>query len=551
MIEGVETYGENPSANDGEPPAGLEKPVRTNGAQAWQRAVRSLWSIASSPWLVLVLSTLLVLLLALTWILPQVPGQLSSEAGAAERWLTSAAASWGGLGSLFRSLGLFQIMHSSLLQLLVALLMFALMVQLARLLWTAYVLRKAPEVLDITSGINGEPLPISTAGTLLRWRLSHPAPPLALAGELQRLLDARLRHVDRRTVRVAAALAPADEPPLDIHEPADGPTLEERMLALRGLNASMLRPLLVLGMLTALSLIWINAIFGWEFTAQQLAPGERMADAVHDLRFEYHLERPSPDFLQPSLIATVGNDTASMPVTQEMQEQVGNAVVRAQPGAPGLLVQTVDDALLLARPGQAVPVSAIGFGFPSVGSEETLLLPQQAIGLRIVRIEQGKPGGAEDGFLVEVFQGGNERAISRITVDHSQIVSIPTFTGEVLLAMTPLPNLNIQVRHGPGYWLLWPALALLALGAIGFAQQSGFVLAQIGPWPPERAVITLQSDLPGEMASLRRLYSEQQGGVRPAGERHSERIGERHNERSREPAPFRGQKSIDSTDSEG
>ena len=89
--------------------------------------------------------------------------------------------------------------------------MFALLVQLARLLWTAYVLRKAPEVLDITSGINGEPLPIATAGTLLRWRLSHPAPPLALAGELQRLLDARLRHVDRRTVRVAAALlSPAD-----------------------------------------------------------------------------------------------------------------------------------------------------------------------------------------------------------------------------------------------------------------------------------------------------------------------------------------------------
>ena len=89
------------------------------------------------------------------------------------------------------------------------------------------------------------------------------------------------------------------------------------------------------------------------------------------------------------------------------------------------------------------------------------------------------------------------------------IVPIPTFTGDVLLAMTPLPNLSIQVRHGPGYWLLWPALALLVLGALGFAQQAGFVLAQIGPWPPERAVITLQSDLPGEMASLHRWYSEQ------------------------------------------
>jgi hypothetical protein len=565
MIDSVENYGENPSASDGESLADLAASARPTGAQAWQRAVRSLWNIASSPWLVLVLSVLLVLLLALTWVVPQVPGQLSSEAGAAERWLTSAAAAWGGLGSLFRGLGLFQIMHSPLLQLLLALLMFVIVVQLARLLWTAYLLRKAPQVLDITNGINGEPLPIATAGTLLRWRLSHPAPPLALAGELQRLLDARLRHVDRRTVRVAVAPLPTDDEPLiEGAEPGERITLEERMLAMRGLNAAMLRPLLALGMLIALALIWINAIFGWEFTAQQLAPGERTADAVHDLRFEYHLEQPSPSVLQPSLVATVGNDTASIPVTQEMQEQVGDAVVRAQPGAPGLLVQTVDNSLLLARPGQAVPVSTVGLGFPSAGSEETLLLPQQAVGLRIVRMELGQPGAAEDGFLVEVFQGGNERAVSRYTVDGSEIVSIPTFTGEVLLAMTPLPNLSIQVSHGPGYWLLWPALALLALGALGFAQQAGFVLAQIGPWPPERAVITLQSDLPGEMASLHRWYSEQQGGTwftgertgidRPGerhNERHSERYSERYNERNRDAASVRGQKSIDSTHIEG
>jgi hypothetical protein len=559
MMGSVEKYAENPSTEDSQSPASFESPARTSGAQLWQHAVRGLWRAAASPWLVLMLSTLLVLLLALTWVLPQVPGQLSSEAGAAERWLTAAAATRGGLGILLRSLGLFQIMHSPLLQLLLALLLFTLLVQLARLLWTAYVLRKAPAVLDVTSGINGEPLPITAAGTLLRWRLSHPAQPLALAGELQRLLDARLRHVDRRTARVAAvALPPGEENDQALLEPTDAITLEERLLALRGLNGVLLRPLLILGMLLALALIWINALFGWEFTAQQLVPGERTADAVHDLRFEYHLEQPSPGFLQPSLIATVGNDTVSIPVTQEMQEQVGNAIVRAQPGTPGLLVRTVDDALLLARPGQAVPVSAIGLGFPSVGSEETLLLPQQAVGLRIVRMEQGERGPVEDGFLIEVYQGGNERPVARTTVDRSEIVSIPIFSGEVLLAVTPLPNLSIQVRHSPGYWLLWPALALLMLGALGFVQQSGFVLAQIGPWPPERSVITLQSDLPGEMASLHRWYSEQQAAVRQ-GERHGESRRESHHELRREPgrepshetASLRGYKSIDMADTEG
>ncbi|MFN8466371.1 MAG: hypothetical protein U0X20_12510 [Caldilineaceae bacterium] len=536
-MDTYENSDENGGSGNDESRVDLENTDGADGAQpraqAWQAAVRSLWHFAGSPWLVLALSIMLVLLLTLTWLLPQVPGDLGNEAGAAERWLNGTAAAWGGLGTLFRSLGLFQVMHSTVLQLLLALLLFAILVQFARLLWTAYLLRKTPRALDVTNGINGEPLPIATAGTLLRWRLSHPAPPLALAGELQRLLEARLRHVDRRTVRVAPAPILEGETSEEVPETHEGLTLEERMLALRGVNASLLRPLLPLGMVFALALIWLNAVVGWQFTAPQLSPGEWTADAVHDLRFEYHLEQPSPGVLQPSLIATVGDDTVSIPVTQEMQEQVGDAVVRAQPGAPGLLVQTVNDALLLARPGQAVPVGTIGFGFPSLGSEETLLLPQQAVGLRIVRMELGPAGAAGDGFLVEVFQGGNERAVARITVDGSTIVPIPTFTGDVLLAMTPLPNLSVQVRHGPGYWLLWPALALVVLGALGFAQQAGFVLAQIGPWPPERAVVTLQSDLRGEMASLHRWYSEHESHERH-GEKHLEKHLEKHPDKQSE-----------------
>ena len=182
---------------------------------------------------------------------------------------------------------------------------------------------------------------------------------------------------------------------------------------------------------------------------------------------------------------------------------------------PGLLVQTVNGELLLARPGQVTPVSSIGLGIPSVGSEETLLLPQQAVGLRLVRVEAGAPGPAGDGFLVEVFQSGSEQAVLRTEITGSEIVTIPTFSGPVVLAMTPLPNLALQARHSPGQWLLWVALALAALGLPGFWQRPGFVLAQIGPWPPERAVVTVQSDLPAEMDSLKRWYSEStEGGAK-------------------------------------
>ncbi len=501
-----------------------EQPLPPTGAAKWQRIVRSLWSAAGSPWLVLALSLALALLLALTWLIPQLPGQSGGEAGAAERWLAVAAANWGGFGSLLRSLGLFQILHSPLLQLLFSLLSFVLLVQLARLIWAAITLRRTPPALDTAGGVNGEPLPVAAAGALLRWRHSHSAQPLALAGELQRLLEARLPHVERRTVRVVAAPLHADKdgeassagnsltktPTDNTGKPDTEIVLEERLLAMRGLNAVWLRPLLVLGMLAALALIWLNAIFGWEFAAQQLAPGERTAAAQHDLRFEYHIEQSAANLLQPSLIATVDGETVKILMQQEMQEQVGSAVVRGQPGEPGLFVQTADGRPLLARPGQVTPVSTIGLSFPSAGSEETVLLPQQAIGLRIVRMEEGRAGPAEDVFLLEVFQGGNEQAVERTTVDHSDVVDIPTFTGPITLVVTPMPALSIQVRHSPGHWLLWPALALLALGALGFWQQPGFVLAQLGPWPPQRTVITLQSDLPGEMASLRRWYGERQ-----------------------------------------
>jgi hypothetical protein len=469
---------------------------------------------ATSPWTLLALSALLALLLALNWVLPQLPGQLDSEAGAADRWLAATAAAAGALGGVLRSLGLFQIMQSTLLQLLLGLLIFVLLLQLARLAWAAYTLRQASNVLDQEGGVNGEPLPVAAAGPLLRWRSSHPAPPLALAGELQRLLDARLRHIDRRTVRVAAAPAASAAP---ASETGESVTLEERLLAVRGKSAALLRPLLALGMLAAAILIWTNATFGWEYTADHLAPGERMADAIHDLRFEYRIEQPAPGVIEPQLVASVGDDTTVIPVQQEMQESVGNALVRAAPSAPGLIVQTVDGQLLLARPGQVTPVSSIGLGFPSAGSEETLLLPQQAAGLRIVRTEAGAPGPAGDGFLVELFQSGSEQAVLRTQVTGSEIISIPTFAGTVPLAVTPLPNLSIQVRHSPAPWLLWVALALAGVGLIGFAQQPGFVLAQIGSWPPERAVVTVQSDLPHEMESLRRWYSQStQDGVKEA-----------------------------------
>lgn len=508
MGESVSSTAERPSISE------TARPARPPG---WPVAMRGIWSTLTSPWLLLVLSLALVLLAGIAFVLPQLPGQLYDEPTAAERWLTNSAEEFGALGPLLRSAGLFAVLRSPLLQGVVALMVFVLFVQFARFTLAAYQLRRVPAVLDQTGTINGEPLPVVTAGALLRWRGAVPSSSLTLTNELQRLLEARLRHVDRRTVRVVLAPLPHDGAPGDAaHDPI---TLEERLLAVRGVQPVLLRPLLVAGMLCAMAFIWLNMVFGWQFMPASLIPGERTTDAVHNVRFEYRLDQLAPGLLSPLLQATVGEASSILPVQNEMRTRIGPVDVTAHLGAPALVVRTVDGAPLLARPGQVNAVAMIGLGFPSAGSEETLIIPTEAIGLRVVRLEQGALGPVEDSFLVEVYQAGSENAIMRVNIGESEIINLPAANGPLALALVPLPSLALQARQMPGIWLLWPAAILIVVGAFGFWRQAGFVLAQVGPWPEERTVITLQSDLPGEMASLRRWYAGQQSPESKAGSR--------------------------------
>lgn len=494
-----------------QPPAEpVEAPTR-----GWEDVVATLWSWINSPWPLAILSLLLVVLMALGLALPQLPGQLRSEPSASERWYATVAAPMGGLGTLLRNLSLLNILQSPALLTILALLCFVLIVQTARLILAAQRLRHLSTVASLTGTVNGEPLPVATAGPLLRWRRSYTAAPVTLTNELQRLLDARLRNVDRRTVRVAPAPAQQPHEAEDTGEPAPAVTLlEERLLATHAIQGALLRPLLVLGMLCALAFIWLNVGIGWEFTVPALVPGERAADPVHNVRLEYRLSQSAPGTLSPGLQTVIGTQSSLLPLGDAMQTQMGGVDVRAQPGIPSLVVRTLDDTPLLARPGQANPVASIGLGFPSAGSEETLVLPSHGIGLRIVRLEQGTPGTNEDGFLVEIYEASSENAVARATINGSQNVTLPavdTNTGQpVVLAFVPLPGIYAQVREMPGVWLIWIAAGLLVLGAVGFWLRPGFVLAQVGPWPEERAVITVQSDLPEEMASVRRWYAEQQ-----------------------------------------
>ena len=115
----------NASADAASAPLSGTRRSRFLGAQAPER----LWNILTYP-LLLLASTLALLLLYLVslW-LPQLPGELRTEATAAQRWFAGASTPWGGAGGLLRNLGLFDVLHSLLFQSLLAVIGFLLLLQ--------------------------------------------------------------------------------------------------------------------------------------------------------------------------------------------------------------------------------------------------------------------------------------------------------------------------------------------------------------------------------------------------------------------------------------
>lgn len=488
----------------------------TSGAAAPARGRSDIWQTVwlalGSPWLLLGLSGwLALLLLAAVW-LPQMPDSLREEGSAASRWLLAVATPYGAFGALARGLGLFDVLHSPLFVAPLAALIFVLLVQIVQQFTAGQALRRLPAVLA-AAGVDGEPLSVHSPYRLLRWRSAVAEPALALAGQVQMLLEARFGRVERRTMRVAPApVTVTGAAGAEGGAQGDGaPVLEERLLATRGQQAVFLRPLLLAGMLCASLYLWVASVFAWHFEATLLIPGATAVDSVHDLTLQYELARPVDGALTPQLRVGLGNESMAAPVAPPMTVQIAGVEVAARAVAPALEVRTVDESAALARPGQAATASALGLGFPADGSEETVLLPGIGAGLRIVRDGRSTPTVDDDMFLVEVYSGASEQPQRRFEVTASQIETIrvrgpgdPALT----LAFVPLPALAVSARAAPGQWLLILALILAAVGLAGYRQQPGFVLVQLGPWPEQRTVLTMQSDLPGEFVALRRWREE-------------------------------------------
>lgn len=173
----------------------------------------------------------------------------------------------------------------------------------------------------------------------------------------------------------AGSSAPAD---LGDTAGSDLVVLEERLFGVRGLQQVLLRPFLTVGLWLALIVIWLNVVFGWDYTPPLLTPGERTAEIVRGVQLEYVLEEPV-GIDRTQLRVRVGETVAGLPLTGAFRDKVGLAELWVQPAAPGLVVRSLDDGAQLALPGQTAAVRWLGLAFLSRAVSRRSCCPHMAL----------------------------------------------------------------------------------------------------------------------------------------------------------------------------
>ncbi len=439
------------------------------------------------PWLLIITGLAGTSLLASAFWLPQLSDQINSDSSAATRWLLGASAEYGAWGSLLRTLGLFNVLHSTLLQLLLAIIALILCAHFADLLTAAWCFYRLKSMVSASVEQAGTPLALSFSQWTYRDRQAVAIGPEQAQSQLLSELN---NHFGAEQVTSFY---------LDTGVPE---SQEWRLLAFRHTLAVYLRPWLILGLLLALVTVWQIVVASWEVTPPLLAPGDVFRYYPRNLEVKYEVQE---DGITPQLVAKVGNAQAQQEIQAAVALQLGSAKAQVQPGPPAMRVRTNLPEAALERAGQSSRAASLGLIFPTIGSEESIVLQKQAVGLRIVRVAPTTAEGDTAAFLVEVYRGKDLQP-QRLDMSKEQRKSIQ-IDKEVTVELTLLPSLAVVVRYLPGMWLSWLALLCIVVGAVGFWLRPAFLLVQISPWPTQRAVVVMQSNLQPELDRIQELLT--------------------------------------------
>jgi len=446
-----------------------------------------LWETLRRPLLLISVAGFLLLLVIVGLALPQLPGQYADDPAGATRWLLTTRNEYGGLGTLLNGLGLFDLIHSPLIRAGLAVLGLLLLIHLGEQLADIQRSRRLPALLAAPIDGTGEPLPIPGSGQVFRSRSGLDAAFAQMSGAISRRLGNRFDANPSVLVRRAQV---SDTP-----ENEEG---EMRWLVQGHVWAYYVRPLLLAGILLALAVLWAGVNFGWEVTPAPLPPGGDFRFPQQGLHLRYAVigEQGSQS---AALQVELGDATQLLAVGRSQTARLNNTNIRMQSDVPGIYVESDKPGTLLL-PGQNGTTDRIGFVFPAPGSEESVLIPDGDVALRLVRL-------VEDGqFLVETI-AGDSGAVTRSEISQDDVRSVVLLRGEqagsqATIRLRFLPGLTVHLRYLPGDGLLWAALILVLAGAAGYLRRPFFALVQLAPWPGERSVLVVQSSSPEPLAEL-------------------------------------------------
>ena len=471
----VESISENP------------KPNLTTTPRPRRDPFPLLWGILRRPLLLISVAGFLLLLVLVGLALPQLPGQYADDPAGATRWLLTTRNEYPTLGALLNGLGLFDLIHSPLIRAGLALLGLLLLIHLGEQLADIQRSRRLPALLAAPKDATGEPLPIPGSGDIFRSRSGLDATFAQMSGAISRRLGNRFDANPSVLVRRAQV--------------SGGPENEEgemRWLVQGHAWAYYVRPLLLVGILLALAVLWAGVNFGWEVSPAPLPPGGDFRFPQRGLHLRYAVIGEQGN-QTGALQVELGDATQLLAVGRSQTARLNNTNIRMQSDVPGIYVESDRPGTLLL-PGQSGTTDRIGFVFPAPGSEESVLIPDGDVALRLVRlVEEGQ-------FLVETI-AGDSGAVARSEISQDEVRSMELLRGEqagsqATIRIRFLPGLTVRVRYLPGDGLLWASLVLILAGAVGYLRRPFFALVQLAPWPDERSVLVVQSSSPEPLAEL-------------------------------------------------
>lgn len=422
------------------------------------------WLVLTRPWLALFVAVMLGVTILCALLLPQLPAQFIDDPIAAARWTSSHSRDYGALGSTLAGFGLFNAMNSVLWRVLSVALAFLLSLHLVKLWLLARQLHAVALAFALPTPDAGEPLSIPALLPVHRQRMVSQTLP---EETFVRLVDACRHHFD--------------EVQLSVPNQGELPA-EHRCLAVRGRTALRLRLIGVIGGLLAMIALWLLNSYGWRVETPTLAPLDQFQDEWHQVQVIFAVDEGVP-----ALRVGQSGTQHTLSVTNDELLRLGD--IRATASTPALVIESLSPEAPLRRPEGAI-VTKLGLSFPTLGREETVSLEEQAAVLRIVRRAPNQQ--SPSGYTIEVIQG-EDQANERFVIDKAEIRSLRLGDQTIDLRFTPLASRVVEVRHLPGLWLLWPALALGIVGLLGLRNRPGFAVVQVAPWPTERSVIVVQS----------------------------------------------------------